>query len=88
LPDYLGYRDCVVEQNEISPKLKLLGQTSVKAIHINSMACSDLISRLAELHHQLIIKDAENAVNVIINTLSNLFSKGGRIEHAVLVALI
>lgn len=79
MPDYLGFRDCVVEQNEISPKLKLLGQTSVKTIQINSMACSDLISRLAELHHQLIIKYAENAVNEIINKLSNLFSEGGRI---------
>lgn len=80
LPGYPGFRDCTVEQYEVSPKLKLLGQASVKAMNTNSMTRSDLISRLAELHPQLIIKDAENAVNVIINTLSNMFSKGGRIE--------
>lgn len=41
---------------------------------------SDLISRLAELHTQLTIKDAENAVKVIIDALSNTLSKGDRIE--------
>lgn len=44
------------------------------------MTRSDLISRLAELHPQLKIKDAENAVKVIIDALSNTLSKGDRIE--------
>lgn len=80
LPDYPDLRDCTVEQNGVSPKLELLGQASVKAMHTKSMTRSDLISRLAELHPQLKIKDAENAVNVIINALSNTLSKGDRIE--------
>lgn len=41
---------------------------------------SDLILRLAELHPQQKIKDAENVVKVIIDALSNTLSKGGRIE--------
>jgi integration host factor subunit beta len=41
---------------------------------------SDLISRLADLHPQLQIKDVELAVKVIINALSNTLSKGDRIE--------
>lgn len=41
---------------------------------------SDLISRLADLHPQLQIKDVELAVKVIIDALSNTLSKGDRIE--------
>lgn len=80
LPDYADLRDCTVEQNGVSPELELLGHSSVKAMHSKSMTRSDLISRLAKLHPQLKIKDAENAVNVIIDALSNTLSKGDRIE--------
>jgi integration host factor subunit beta len=41
---------------------------------------SDLVSRLAELHPQLQLKDAESAIKVIIEALSNTLSKGGRVE--------
>ena len=41
---------------------------------------SDLISRLAELHPQLQIKDAELAVKVIVDALCGTLSKGGRAE--------
>lgn len=41
---------------------------------------SDLVSRLAELHPQLQLKDAESAIKVIIDALSNTLSKGGRVE--------
>ena len=44
------------------------------------MIRSDLISRLAELHPQLQIKDAELAVKVIVDALSSMLSKGGRVE--------
>lgn len=41
---------------------------------------SDLISRLAELHPQLKLSDAELSVRVIIDTMSRTLSKNGRIE--------
>jgi len=41
---------------------------------------SDLIVRLAKLHPQLQIKDAELGVKVIIDALSSKLSKGERIE--------
>jgi integration host factor subunit beta len=41
---------------------------------------SDLIARLAQLHPQLLIKDAELGVKVIIDALSNTLSRGERIE--------
>jgi integration host factor subunit beta len=41
---------------------------------------SDLIARLAMLHPQLQIKDAEIGVKVIIDALSGTLSKGGRVE--------
>jgi len=44
------------------------------------MIRSDLIARLAELHPQLQIKDAEFAVKVIIDALCSALSKGGRVE--------
>ena len=44
------------------------------------MIRSDLIARLAELHPQLQIKDAELAVKVIVDALSSMLSKGGRVE--------
>lgn len=44
------------------------------------MTRSDLISRLAELHPQLLAKDAELAVKVILDILSSTLSRGGRIE--------
>ena len=45
-----------------------------------SMNRSDLISRLADLHPQLQLKDAELGVKVILDALSNTLSNGGRIE--------
>jgi len=44
------------------------------------MIRSDLIARLAELHPQLQIKDAELAVKVIVDAVSGTLSKGGRVE--------
>ena len=44
------------------------------------MTRSDLIARLAELHPQLLAKDTELAVKVILDTLSSTLSRGGRVE--------
>ena len=44
------------------------------------MIRSDLIARLAELHPQLLAKDAELAVKVILDSLSSTLSSGGRVE--------
>jgi integration host factor subunit beta len=41
---------------------------------------SGLITRLAELHPQLLAKDAESVVKVILAALSNTLAKGVRIE--------
>jgi len=41
---------------------------------------SDLIARLADLHPQLQIKDAELGVRVILDGLCSTLSKGGRAE--------
>lgn len=41
---------------------------------------SELITRLAELHPQLLAKDAELAVKVILDTISTALSRGGRAE--------
>lgn len=44
------------------------------------MTRSDLIARLAELHPQLLAKDAEFAVKVLLDALSSTLSRGGRVE--------
>ena len=44
------------------------------------MTRSDLIARLAELHSQLLVKDTEFAVKVILDTLSATLARGGRVE--------
>jgi integration host factor subunit beta len=44
------------------------------------MTRSDLITRLAELHPQLLAKDADSVVKVILDAMSTTLSKGGRIE--------
>ena len=44
------------------------------------MTRSDLIERLAELHPQLKVSDAELSVKLILDTLSNTLAKGGRAE--------
>lgn len=44
------------------------------------MTRSDLITRLAERHPQLLAKDAELAVQVILDAMSASLSRGGRIE--------
>lgn len=41
---------------------------------------SNLITRLAELHPQLLAKDTELAVKVIMDTMSTTLSRGERIE--------
>jgi integration host factor subunit beta len=41
---------------------------------------SDLIARLAELQPQLLTKDVEHAVKVILDIMSTTLSRGGRIE--------
>lgn len=44
------------------------------------MTRSDLIARLAERHPQLLSKDTELAVKVILDAISVTLSRGGRIE--------
>lgn len=44
------------------------------------MTRSDLIMRLADLHPQLLAKDAELAVKVILDAMTVTLSCGGRIE--------
>jgi len=44
------------------------------------MTRSDLIARLAERHPQLLAKDAELAVKVILDAMSVSLSRGERIE--------
>jgi integration host factor subunit beta len=44
------------------------------------MIRSDLIARLAELHPQLLSKFAEQVVKILLDTIFNALSKGGRIE--------
>ena len=44
------------------------------------MIRSDLIAKLAELHPQLLAKDAELAVKVILDALSATLSRGGCVE--------
>lgn len=44
------------------------------------MSRSDLISRLAELHPQLKLSDAELAVRVVFDMISETLSKNGRVE--------
>ena len=44
------------------------------------MTRSDLIARLAELHPQLLLKDGELAVKVILETLSTTLARGDRVE--------
>jgi integration host factor subunit beta len=41
---------------------------------------SDLIARLAERYPQLLTKDAELAVKVILDTMSSSLANGGRVE--------
>ena len=44
------------------------------------MTRSDLIAKLAERYPQLLAKDAELAVKVILDTLAETLARGGRIE--------
>lgn len=44
------------------------------------MTRADLIDRLSELHPQLQLKDAESAVKVILEAMSDTLARGGRIE--------
>ncbi|MEJ1959424.1 MAG: integration host factor subunit beta [Nitrosomonadales bacterium] len=44
------------------------------------MTRSDLIARLAERYPQLLAKDAELAVKVILDTMAETLASGGRIE--------
>ncbi len=44
------------------------------------MTRSDLIAKLAERYTQLQSKDAELAVKVILDSMSSVLSRGGRIE--------
>jgi len=44
------------------------------------MTRADLIDRIAQLHPQLQLKDAELAVKVILEAMSNALAKGGRAE--------
>lgn len=41
---------------------------------------SDIINRLAGLHSQLLTRDVDLAVKVILDSMSNTLSRGGRIE--------
>ena len=44
------------------------------------MTRSDLIEKLAELHPQLLTKDADFTVKVILDALTGALAKGGRVE--------
>ncbi len=44
------------------------------------MTRSDLIAKLAEHYPQLLVKDVELAVRVVLDTMSSTMSRGGRIE--------
>ncbi len=44
------------------------------------MTRSDLIAKLAERYPQLLAKDAELAVKVILDTMAGILVRGGRIE--------
>lgn len=44
------------------------------------MTRSELIARLAKLHPQLLAKDTDNVVKVILDALSTALSKGDRVE--------
>jgi integration host factor subunit beta len=44
------------------------------------MTRSDLITRLAERYPQLLAKDAELAVKVVLDTMASTLMRGGRIE--------
>jgi integration host factor subunit beta len=44
------------------------------------MTRSDLIAKLAEMHPQLLSKDADFAVKVILDALTGSLAKGGRVE--------
>lgn len=44
------------------------------------MTRSDLITRLADLHPQLLAKNVDLAVKVILDSMSATLSSGGRIE--------
>jgi integration host factor subunit beta len=44
------------------------------------MTRSDLIAKLAEHYPQLLVKDVELAVRVVLDTMSSTLSRGGRIE--------
>jgi len=44
------------------------------------MTRSDLIAKLAERYPQLLAKDAELAVKVILDTMATTLARGGRIE--------
>ena len=45
-----------------------------------TMTRADLIDRLASLHPQLLAKDAEMVVRVILDTMAATLSRGDRIE--------
>ncbi|MGO8755787.1 MAG: integration host factor subunit beta [Gallionellaceae bacterium] len=44
------------------------------------MTRSDLINKLAEQYPQLLVKDVELAVRVVLDTMSSIMARGGRIE--------
>lgn len=44
------------------------------------MTRSDLIAKLAERYPQLVAKDAELAVKVILDAMASVLARGGRIE--------
>ena len=44
------------------------------------MTRSDLIAKLAERYPQLLAKDADLAVKVILDAMTDTMAKGGRIE--------
>jgi integration host factor subunit beta len=46
----------------------------------NEMTKSDLILRLADRHRQLMVRDAEMVVRMILDEMSETLAKSGRIE--------
>lgn len=67
-----------MKPNALSVRIDAIIQPYIKTL--TSMTRSDLIARLAKQQSQLSIKDADLAVKVILDALSNSLSRGEHIE--------
>jgi integration host factor subunit beta len=60
--------------------IKRLSESSKKCNKIKDMTKSELILRLADRHRQLMLRDAEMVVRMVLEEMSETLAKGGRIE--------